>query len=406
MSAMICDEPNCKYDNKKQKCIKPNPYIETLKECKKQDVTQSECREFYQSNREKLTRNACSLFHSKNSKALLKIRDKEEEKGGKENNRITNYHLVTNILDKIHSKQCLEPRSMNININEIDIKKAFGTKSNYGMAYLANIYMDDTNKKNAQLVAIKIMPDNVSNRIEIDILKTIKDKVLKKQTIHFPLMYKVLECPTEFNKRVNETELPKDLKHQKYHMVINELAKGDLKMFLNDNKHKHTQNTALLQNALTQIFFSIAIFHQSLNKVHLDCHWGNFLYHEVPAGGYLHYKVGKKDIYIPNMGYVWVIWDFGFAKKRLNNNIDQHVMKDYYRILHAFIPNKNNGWLSDTRQIDPDFVDTIRTMRHIMKNKGIKQNDKNIIELAIKHLKPNEKKKKNMENNLIHAGSI
>lgn len=414
-----CETPKCAYDKKNTKCVKPNPYIQTLRVCKKQDVPLSECREFYHNNREKLARNACDLFHSKNNTTLLNIRnanknkdqDQEQNQNQKDagdnnkNKRILKFHKITSVLHKIPPEQCLEPSKMDIDVKEIDIKKAFGTKSNYAMAYLANVFYEKKTQKHeeGELVAIKIMPDNPANTKEIDILQKVQGMVLQYESIHFPLLYKVLECPTDFNKRINEMKLPKELRNQRYLMVINELAQGDLKMFL--HQKNSTQNHHLMSNTIAQIFLSIAMFHQSLNMVHLDCHWGNFLYHEVEAGGYLHYKIGKKDIYIPNMGYVWVIWDYGFAQKI--DKKKKNIYKDYYRVIHAFVNKKDLGWLPNNKKIHKDTVDQVLAIVNNIIAFRTQYKDKDIVEMTLRHLQHHENKKKIVKNSrIIYAGNI
>jgi len=54
----------------------------------------------------------------------------------------------------------------------------------------------------------------------------------------------------------------------------------------------------------------IASLH-SVGFMHSDSHDGNFLYKKIHPGGYFHYKINEKNYYIPNLGYIWVIWDFG-----------------------------------------------------------------------------------------------
>ena len=65
-------------------------------------------------------------------------------------------------------------------------------------------------------------------------------------------------------------------------------------------------------------------FHKYINAFHNDAHAGNFLYHRVKPGGYFHYNIYGKDYYIENIGYLWVIWDFGliqpFANTKIINN--------------------------------------------------------------------------------------
>ena len=81
---------------------------------------------------------------------------------------------------------------------------------------------------------------------------------------------------------------------------------------------------------------SIAILH-SLGINHNDCHAGNFLYHKIKPGGCFHYKINGVDFYIKNLGYLWVIWDFGIVTK-LYRHTD--YISDYIRV--NTVTRKNN----------------------------------------------------------------
>ena len=175
---------------------------------------------------------------------------------------------------------------------------------------------------------------NNSNKLEIKLLKKVTKYVMDKKTIHFPIMY--------FNELIEKTDempnmlLPDAIYHcHDFYLNFNEIFSGDLNMFI---KHKH--DVDVIQNTITQIFFSISNFSYYTKHVHLDAHGGNFLYHKVVKEGYYHYKVNGIDVYLKNMGYLWVIWDYGFAKKATYRGI----FKDYRRVIKRFIPIMFGGW--------------------------------------------------------------
>jgi predicted unusual protein kinase regulating ubiquinone biosynthesis (AarF/ABC1/UbiB family) len=110
-----------------------------------------------------------------------------------------------------------------------------------------------------------------------------------------------------------------------------------------------------MENALTQIFISLLFFYQETGYYHNDAHWGNFLYHKIKKGGYFHYKINGKSYYIENIGYLWVIWDFGLAKL-INSRFD--IRTDYHRIMGAFI-NRDIKKILDIDGFDEEFNDKI-----------------------------------------------
>ena len=93
---------------------------------------------------------------------------------------------------------------------------------------------------------------------------------------------------------------------------------------------------------MTQIFISIMFFHYYTNSHHNDAHSGNFLYHKIKPGGYFHYNIYGKDYYLENIGYLWVIWDFGLAthfsktRKIGTTNFQKTISTDYYKIIDTF----------------------------------------------------------------------
>ena len=62
-------------------------------------------------------------------------------------------------------------------------------------------------------------------------------------------------------------------------------------------------------------------FHKYINAFHNDAHAGNFLYHRIKPGGYFHYNIYGQDFYLENIGFLWVIWDFGLIQPFSNSNL-------------------------------------------------------------------------------------
>jgi hypothetical protein len=76
----------------------------------------------------------------------------------------------------------------------------------------------------------------------------------------------------------------------------------------------------------------IATVH-SLGIRHNDTHYGNFLYHKIKPGGYIKYTIKNETFYVENLGYLWVIWDFGISTQ-LNSKFDYFYD---YEMLSLFI---------------------------------------------------------------------
>jgi len=172
-------------------------------------------------------------------------------------------------------------------------------------------------------------------------------------------------------------------KNSKYHLNLNEIASGDMRMFMNDKANMQSNKST---NALAQIFLSILSLH-NLGYYHNDAHTGNFLYHRIKPGGYIKHTVYGENLYLENMGYLWVIWDFGrshakddewFLSDYPTFYYDIEYLRDYFRIINGFMNVSSGitgikGWVDDDTQIHKDTKDIVQTIfdiRSIMvKNK-------------------------------------
>jgi hypothetical protein len=57
-----CVPPKCFYSKKKDKCVKPNPYIETLSWCKRNNIKYQNCRKLYYDDKKKASHEACDRY--------------------------------------------------------------------------------------------------------------------------------------------------------------------------------------------------------------------------------------------------------------------------------------------------------------------------------------------------------
>jgi len=347
---MNCKKPKCVYSNKYSKCILPNPYIEALSECKRNNIKRVDCYK----NKELAKEKACDNYKTRvgllsTSTTTTLNKKLEEIKKNINARKITNkfktfmepfinrvsanlklrvdyYMNLTKILNDIPKEQCLNfynetdgNKQYTIgNNNQILLSKQIGTTSKYGIIYLASI---NIKYKTLYKFAIKIMTIKKDNKDEIKILKKLSSLTLKNINPHFPILYKLFECKKPF----------KPLEADNYSIILSELATGDLKSFITNNKDYHI-NDELVKNTIQQILISILSFHIHTNCVHTDVHWGNFLYHKIKPGGYIHYKIYNEDIYIKNLGYLWIIWDYMITKIDKSEYLD-----DYYNISFAFM---------------------------------------------------------------------
>jgi len=275
--------------------------------------------------------------------------------------------------------------------NRIILDKQIGMDSEYGSVFLSHYRLN--NKKFGKLFtfATKISDgSSYKNQYEYLVLKDLTDCVLKQECPHFPISFGKLECKKQTIKDINIKymsdkspsfklqnsssfanlldNLPKNIYNTPHIMItMNELADNDSEHFIN---LYHT-NDKLIWNALIQIMISIMFFHKYTNAHHRDTHSGNFLYHKITPGGYFHYNLYGKDFYLENLGFLWVIWDFGLIQpfsnsRQINNNKyglgDPNIViiKDYYKfIASAFMHKRNEHYIIDTNEFGRDMTEFI-----------------------------------------------
>jgi hypothetical protein len=152
-------------------------------------------------------------------------------------------------------------------------------------------------------------------------------------------------------------------------LVLNEYAdEGDLKNWLiTKNRNEIEWYTMYFQ-----VFAGLYALQKHFDLLHYDLHWGNVLVHNInnmnnkfnskkKDSTYMLYKIDNNYYKIPNTGYLFTLWDFGFARIFSKNlhaktwyNHDNYDMnpysEDYFRISQAVYwyqggngPNKPTG---------------------------------------------------------------
>jgi tRNA A-37 threonylcarbamoyl transferase component Bud32 len=375
-----CKPPKCKFDEKANKCIKPNAYIEALAWCTRNGMNMPKCKKLYEEDKQKAQVEACNryderILHKKSPKNRVflkdilpdtktqnaftsivqqssnslspKIKKFKQKYAAKKikaflnqkilnrfnniENRLAYYKYIQQFLQGTTVNYCLENKTYNgVNGFKIGDKlyliKRIGTASVCGIIY-------KTVAKNVILSLVtKLMISTVKENInEVRMNKFITEIVKMKLSRHFLLTYKEFEC--QQNDNVN---VPDIIKNKKYYMVLNELAHGDLKDIVTNNIC--LSNTEVIFNILIQCILSVATLH-SYTFLHNDCHWGNFLFHITKSqSGYYHYNIYGKDYYLKDCGYNIMIYDFGLIEKYDDSGMHKNLsIKDYRRILPFFM---------------------------------------------------------------------
>ena len=282
--------------------------------------------------------------------------------------RFEKYKKITEYLKKIklNSNACLTTYN-NISYfleESILLTHKIGSSSTFGVVYKAkNI---NNRYKDIPFFTVKIQLNTNSLNREIEFLSKLSSLGIKYKIPNLPILYKIIKCP--YNSKFKLFEgISNTVVSNGYTMIINELASGDLKSFLND-KYSLDLTDELWRNIYEQLFISLVIIH-SLGLVHNDAHNGNFLYHKIKKGGCFHYKINGDDYYIKNMGFLWTSWDYGKINKMKNKGsyIYDYMMvnlvtrkNDYKKRTvdynkHEYYGNKEWGYLNSSTIVPPSI---------------------------------------------------
>ena len=219
--------------------------------------------------------------------------------------RINYFVIINNYINKIKKEyKCLNQTPSNIILD-----KQLGNTGKYGVVYLAHL-----NQPMGKLLkfVVKIAEINNINKKEIEVGKKLNKLLVNMKCPHFPFFYGYLKC------------------NNNLYFFINELANSTFENFIEfifqdkveiDTKTKKEINI-ILNNDLIQLYLSIIFFNNYTHYNHNDCHHNNFLYHTIKKGGYFHYKLYGIDYYLENIGYLWVINDFGLVTKLTSDKKD------------------------------------------------------------------------------------
>lgn len=117
---------------------------------------------------------------------------------------------------------------------------------------------------------------------------------------------------------------------EKYIEFVSEFANGGT--FKNWVTKKRSKEE--IENAYFQIFHGLYCINKYLGVAHNDLHWDNVLVFNVKKGGIFRYRIRGVDYYVPNLGYVFIIWDFGLARHMEDKTAG--LVEDTYHI--SYVP--------------------------------------------------------------------
>jgi hypothetical protein len=139
---------------------------------------------------------------------------------------------------------------------------------------------------------------------EIQVLKWSTELVISKKTQNLPLFYDYQICW--------DKEMP-------YILLYNELLAGTFKKWC---LKLHTIQE--WYNFLAQYFCVLYMMQKKYGFVHNDLTWDNILYLPTDKTGLWQYQIDNINLLIEDLGFVFVLWDFGSCQSlKFNNKVGE-----------------------------------------------------------------------------------
>ncbi len=206
------------------------------------------------------------------------------------------------IKDAEEGKQCKD-----VLTNYITFKKTLGSGS-FGEVSLGSLIhkVNDTNIYNRFNFAVKMARQlKIAISPEYHIANLINRLVLENRAQNLPIMMDSYSCDKcSFGAKSISTKTAKCI------FSVSEIATGgDMVEWISSKPSEES-----LDSALFQIMAGIHALQHYYGIVNTDIKTQNILIYNVTPGGYWKYTIYGRDFYVPNLGKMFIVNDFGIAK--------------------------------------------------------------------------------------------
>jgi len=235
----------------------------------------------------------------------------------------------------IYSKSLLS-KTHNISNCITDLELKIIGKGSYG-----NVYKTHIGKLNFACKFTKIKKEHIERPYDKNLSSWHDNYILK--TILNPIIENKI-CPNvpylfdSFIKKDHELVLDDTKVKETCIVSLIELANGDLLSYLNDE----TRSVQELKNCLFQIMCGLHAIQKHAQLWHFDIKSQNILYYNTENQGYWKYVIKGKEYYVPNLGKLFMLNDFGVSKILSPTNLVASNDEDEYLSVgsrYAYIKN-------------------------------------------------------------------
>ena len=241
---------------------------------------------------------------------------------------------------------------------------------------------------------------------ELFLLELMYKLIESNVCIHYPILitYKKIKEPCKICNKLIQNKInnnPKvSQKYQKYLQlqlqsttqlyIFKEYIEYEFYTIFN-KKHNNTFWLVLL----FQILFILYNNNRHLELINFDIHLDNIFYYKIKSGGYLYYTVNNIKYKIPNIGYIFIITDYGnslslkfklTSSEKKQYNLLYNIHYDVYSFFNNFtIPKLKmyhlNWFYNDIiiTRMKSEYPEIYKQTNEKYKNKYLKQKLQKII---------------------------
>ena len=181
-----------------------------------------------------------------------------------------------------------------------------------GKGCYGNVFKSSVDGYPFALKISKLKPEAVQQAYDLTInswhelhylTKIIQPILQSKKCPNLPLIFDHFLCKS------CQIELDDKVKNIPCITTLIEFADGNLRDFLQLNP-----STEEIYSAVFQIMAGLHAIQMYGQMMNYDIKKENILYYRVQAGGYWKYVINKKDYFVPNFGYLFILNDFGISR--------------------------------------------------------------------------------------------
>jgi hypothetical protein len=235
--------------------------------------------------------------------------------------------------EKLYGKYCINQQNKKL-LKYMKIDKLLGTGS-FGNVYRGTT-IDERYKFAVKLASIEDeameegIHDNIQSWQELFFLRDIINPLAKEKCPNLPILTDYFTCGKCAFKFLAEDDITFIDEKSSCLILITELANGDLSDWF---ETKHTKKE--LGSAMFQIMAGLYTLHTDGKIANNDIKAKNILFYDVKPGGYWEYIIEGRSYYVPNLGKLFIINDFGVSNHqgniiKYNLNEKRKYIGEYY----------------------------------------------------------------------------